>query len=428
MKIQKGSGITPFGGINFVLEEFERLGIGQLLQEQLSSLYAQSRYSWKDLIYSFWSVIFCGGDCIEDVGGNFRTSLSKIPWMKIPSPDRILSRFKELSEDKEYLSSPKGKMNHEFSANNKLFNINLMLLAKLTDFTTSASILDYDNTIIFNNKADAKFTYQQAHGYCPGVGILDGNVVFIENRNGNCDAKTLQDHTLELMFSGLCEQRLSVKAFRADRASYQLEVIEIVDRYVDKFYIKAKMSEPVAQAINSIVNWVDIGAGRMQGDTLFTPFIRTSKRLKRKNPPKAYRLVVTKELRDDKQINMFTQEACNYASILTSDHDMSNEEILWFYNQRGAIEKEFDILKNDFSWNKMPFSKLEQNTVFLYLSAICRNLYRYIITVFSSRFKGLKVTDRLKKFIFRFVAMPVKWIRHARQDVLKIYGNLQLRE
>lgn len=428
MKIQKGSGITPFGGINFVLEEFERLGIGQILQEELASLGPQSRYNWKDLIYSFWSMVLCGGDCAEDIGGNFRKYLCKIPWMKIPSPDRVLARFKQLSEDKEYLTSRKGIMEHEFSPHHKLFNINLMLLEKIADLQNSAGILDYDNTIIFNDKADSKVTYKQIKGYHPGVGILDGNVVFIENRNGNCQANIKQDRLLEMMFSGLSQRHIPIKAFRADRASYQLEVIEIVDRYVDRFYIRAKMSEPLAVAINSITNWVDIGNGQMQGDTPFTPFVRTSRRLKRKDPPKTYRLVVTKELRNDKQINMFTGEACAYASILTSDYQMTNEEILWFYNQRGAIEKEFDVLKNDFNWNKMPFSKLEQNTVFLYLSAMCRNLYRYIINVFSARYSGLKSTDRLKKFIFRFIIIPAKWIRHSRQDILKIYGNLQLRE
>jgi hypothetical protein len=39
---------------------------------------------------------------------------------------------------------------------------------------------------------------------------------------------------------------------------------------------------------------------------------------------------------------------------------------VFFYNARGGEEKEFDVVKNDFGWNKMPFSKMEQNAVFLY--------------------------------------------------------------
>ena len=72
MKILKSSHISPFGGLNFVLEEFEKQNIGSLLQKFLPVLPNQSIYSWKDILYSFWSIYFCGGDCIEDLGGNFR--------------------------------------------------------------------------------------------------------------------------------------------------------------------------------------------------------------------------------------------------------------------------------------------------------------------------------------------------------------------
>ncbi len=95
-----------------------------------------------------------------------------------------------------------------------------------------------------------------------------------------------------------------------------------------------------------------------------------------------------------------------------------------FYKQRGAIEKEFDVLKNDFGWNNMPFSKLEQNTVFLIITAMCRNLYNYIINEFSKIFKHLKPYYRIKKFIFRFVCIPARWIKTARSHKLRIYGHI----
>lgn len=45
----------------------------------------------------FWSIYFCGGDCIEDLSGNFNHHLRQNPFLKIPSPDRVLERFKKLS-------------------------------------------------------------------------------------------------------------------------------------------------------------------------------------------------------------------------------------------------------------------------------------------------------------------------------------------
>ncbi|WP_139062465.1 transposase, partial [Aquimarina megaterium] len=142
---------------------------------------------------------------------------------------------------------------------------------------------------------------------------------------------------------------------------------------------------------------------------------------------KTYRLVVTKIERDDKQVNMFTNEAYLYSAILTNDYEKTKNEVAGFYNQRGAIEREFDVLKNDFGWNNLPFSKLEQNTVFLIFTSICRNLYHYIITLFSKKFKGLKTSFRIKKFIFRFITIPAKWIRTSRQQKLRVYGNLHFK-
>ncbi len=63
---------------------------------------------------------------------------------------------------------------------------------------------------------------------------------------------------------------------------------------------------------------------------------------------------------------------------MTNDFEMTDDEVVFFYNARGAREREFDVLKNDFGWDKMPFSKLEQNTVFLIIMAMCKNLYAHM--------------------------------------------------
>ena len=36
---------------------------------------------------------------------------------------------------------------------------------------------------------------------------------------------------------------------------------------------------------------------------------------------------------------------------------------------------------------------------------------------------GIKATDRVKNFLFRFIAVPAKWVRTARQYKLNIYSN-----
>ena len=186
------------------------------------------------------------------------------------------------------------------------------------------------------------------------------------------------------------------------------------------------MTDTLEKAIGNIKKWKEVKVGDkilLRGSTTYTPFERHARGDNTKtNSLKEYRLVVTKEARRDGQINIFTGEACNYSPIMTNDFEMTDDEVVFFYNARGTEEREFDELKNDFGWNKMPFSKLEENTVFLLIMAMCKNLYVHIIGMFSKRVKFLSPNFRIKKFIFRFICIPGKWIKSGRQTKLKLYG------
>lgn len=190
------------------------------------------------------------------------------------------------------------------------------------------------------------------------------------------------------------------------------------------------MNADLAKAINTVDSWRKIENTTeviYRGEIQYQPFKRAHRDSKDTEPLQTYRLVVSKIERKDKQINLFTNEAYLYSAIITNDWDLDLDDIVFFYNQRGTIEKEFDVPKNDFGWNNLPFSKLEQNTVFMIFTAICRNLYHHTITRFSKKFKNLKVNFRIKKFIFRFISIPAKWVKSSRQYKLKIYGDLHFK-
>jgi hypothetical protein len=54
MKVLKSKDISAFGGMNFVIGELDRRGIGKMPNEQLPGLGPQSRYDWRDILYSYW--------------------------------------------------------------------------------------------------------------------------------------------------------------------------------------------------------------------------------------------------------------------------------------------------------------------------------------------------------------------------------------
>jgi hypothetical protein len=273
-------------------------------------------------------------------------------------------------------------------------------------------------------------TYKNERGYQPGVGFIDSKVVFVENRNGNSTAHVLQQDTLERMFKLLLSHQIPVSKFRADSASCNWHTIQVIDKYTDTFYVRARMSQALQRAISGIQKWELIENSNTQiyrGETTFIPFQRAARDVREQGLLKSYRLIITKEKRLDKQVNLFTKEAFNYSSIVTNDTNMSMDEIVFFYNKREAIEREFEVLKYDFSWNKLPFSVMSQNNVYLIIMAMCKNIYHYLINFFSKKVKLLKPTFRIKKFIFRFICIPAKWIKTARSWHLKIYGQISFK-
>lgn len=134
-----------------------------------------------------------------------------------------------------------------------------------------------------------------------------------------------------------------------------------------------------------------------------------------------FRLVVMREKNADGQADLFTGDDFIYRSILTNDHGSTEKEVVEYYNGRGASEKTFDIQNNDFGWGHLPCSDMRHNTVYLILTAMIKNFYNYFIAIVSKVFDDIPATSRLKKFIFRFITVPGKWVRQSRQWKLRLY-------
>jgi hypothetical protein len=269
---------------------------------------------------SYWSVFFCGGDCAEDLSINLKNGLHNNPYINIPSPDRVLGRIKSLSDSTQICTANRGEKEHQFSLAEGLNRLNLRMLSLLPGSNKTNVVLDYDNTLIFTEKADARMTYKKANGYFPGVGMIGKHVVYVENRNGNSSAHVMQHETIERMAALLREAGITIDVIRADSASYTYYIIKSMEKATKRIFIKARMSEPLEKAIADIKEWKEVKLGDeiiFRGSTTFTPFIRFARGNQDKTGSlNEYRLVVTKEARKDGQINLFTGEAFNYSPII----------------------------------------------------------------------------------------------------------------
>nr|WP_321485493.1 hypothetical protein [uncultured Draconibacterium sp.] len=109
MKVINSKPVSAFGGLNFVIQEAINLKLNTLLNASLPALPKQSQYNWFDIIMSYWSVFFCGGDCAENLSINLKEGLKNNPFIHISSPDRILNRLKSLSDSPQIFAAKRGK-------------------------------------------------------------------------------------------------------------------------------------------------------------------------------------------------------------------------------------------------------------------------------------------------------------------------------
>ena len=87
-----------------------------------------------------------------------------------------------------------------------------------------------------------------------------------------------------------------------------------------------------------------------------------------------------------------------YRCILTNDYTSTNREVVEFHNLRGGKERIFDDMNNGFGWVRLPKSFMAENTVFLLLTALIRNFYKFLMDRIDAKAFGRKKTSRIKAF------------------------------
>ena len=253
-------------------------------------------------------------------------------------------------------------------------------------------------------------------GYFPGVAAIGERIVYIENRDGNANVKTAQAQTLERAYELLNRHNIYINRSRMDAGSYAKEIVEVVSACSRLFYIRANKCDSLTEQIRHIDNWqsVRININDYQVASIpFTGFL----------PEHNYRLVIMREKTDDPQLDLFEGEKFSYRCILTSDRTSTEKEIIEYCNQRGSSEKTFDIQNNDFGWNHLPASNMSSNTVCLLLTAMLKNFYSHVIQKVAKVFADILPTGRLKRFIFRFISVPGRYVYRGRQRVIQLYTN-----
>ena len=199
-----------------------------------------------------------------------------------------------------------------------------------------------------------------------------------------------------------------------DCGSCSREIVETVEKHSELFYIRANRCGSLYDSLLALRGW--------QREQINGIGYELNSIIVEKWEGKAYRLVIQRERRLDGEQDLWEGEY-TYRCILTNDYTSTNREIVEFYNLRGGKEHIFDDMNNGFGWARLPKSFIAEYTVFLLLTAMIRNFYKFLMGRIDAKAFGLEKCSRIKAFVFKFISVPAKWIRTARHYELNIYTD-----
>ena len=392
--------INPHGGILFCMDEIRKMGVPKLLDKKLGKRVKQAKYKHSDIILSWIYSMLCESERLEDTK-YLKEYFEDIPNTKHPSPDRIAGIFKSFATETDKFKNKNIK--HEFNINIPMNGLMLDTALHLKELnTTTEYVMDYDDVPIECEKFDAKYTYKKFDGYLPGAAFIGETTVYVEGRGGNSTPGYKIDETVGRALALQESKNIKVKRFRSDAAGYTYKITHLMDDKGIEFFVRADNSEKAYSEVLDNGKWREVKLGTRTFEVTsasYEFFGRT------------FRLVASRGFDDIKNYhNKYTEDNKTYRLIMTNNWDMSEEDVIHFYNQRGKIENNFRELLNDWNWKRVPFSYLNQNVVFMIMGAIGRIIYKHLLRKFSRKLKFIQPNMLLKAFRFCFIAVSLEWI------------------
>jgi Transposase DDE domain group 1 len=411
MKTEKNQRTGQFGGISFVAAVIEKYQIHSLFENRIGKRAKQAKYQYSDVLLGWIYSNFCGAERLEDIDtlGIFNF-FQAVPIAKVSSPDQIGRIFKQLATPTDFHFNKDSGIRHEFNRNETMNDLLLDLCKRLRLLEENYPyLIDFDGTTIPTEKIDTKPTYKGFMGYSPAVSLINQIPVCIEARNGNTPASYKIKEALQELFTRLDKHNIQTWGIRMDAASYQKEVIYYLLSIGKKFFIRVANTDEMKDDFK-IAAWQKVemhGRTEEMASVEFFPFenvnkfrfviTRFDKGTNPKEPDYVYRGIITNEMEKKLQ---------------SPEYVLSDFDVVRFYDQRGDSENNFKDLLNDFNWKRVPFSDMNHNLVFLYVSAMAKCLYQFCIEQFSSYSAELKSNYKLKNFNARFIRpVQVQWIK-----------------
>lgn len=410
-----------FGGIFYVQDVFNRT-LSDVIDNFLGLRGSTPRaYRYSELMSALFCNYLCGGDVLEDLNTRFRSEIGR-PNGRIPSADVVGDSLRSLAVENVTHTSKTGREFH-FNFAKRMNQLLLKCLLATGQLKKGMTIdVDFDHVFLPCEKKDATFSYKQKYGYFPGVLMSGGLILGIVMCDGNNNVRFHQEDLLEHFFSLLEDEGISIHTFRADCGSYAKPIVDTISKHCEYFYLRASNCKHRYDTFANSRSWKKACINDELCEVDSFPFDDFGE-------DRHFRLVVQRTEKsvvvNPNEPLLFEQEkAYEYRCILTNDVIPCEYTAIRNYNNRGTCEKNFDIQNNDFGWAHMPFSFMNENVVFLIVSAMLKNFYLHILALLpEQRFHGMCRTTRLKGFLTKFICVASRWVLRGRTHILNLYTD-----
>lgn len=385
--------LTARSGLALFAEYNHGIGLRELVEKYLPAPGSNRGFKPSVFVNSMVLMLQGGGRSFEDLRElkGDEGLMELIEYSNIPDPDTAGDWMRRMGDISKGQPGLKG-----LGVVRDILNQRIMKKDRTAKYT-----LDVDATKIIAEKDSAKVTYMGDQGYMPMAGFIYelGLCIYEEFREGN-----ISPAFGHLEFYRQCKARIpkdkKVGYYRADSASYQSGLINVLEDDGVKWDITADLDQAVKELITRIIpeQWKEPypGCGYEIAETVHCM----------NNTKKAFRLVIKREIR--KQGNIFETERYIHHAVATNwdKNEKDGYELLQWHNQRGQAENFNKELKNGFGMQRMPCGQTEANAVFFRIGVIAYNLF----------------------IGFKRLSCPLSWAKHTidtfRWKMIQVAGRI----
>jgi hypothetical protein len=389
--------LSSHAGVVLVHELATRLGVEQIVDEELQVKQRERGYTEGQAIGALVQNLLLGGECLSDLEvlrGD-------------PGTQELLAQ--------ETILAPRtaGEFLHKFAMGDirDLQRVNLRLQQRVRPHQSSATCtIDLDSSIYEQaspRKQGSDKAYNGEIGYHPLLAVWaeEGELLFSHLRRGSAHTCRNVLWFLRETFKRVPAQ--AALALRADSGFYSKEVVQWCEVHHARFTITADQTAPLLALIAALPDrcWTNLPD--------YPCCEVTHLRYRPQRWPKAYRYVIKRQLVEKKNGDLYWQ----YHVFVTNDEVTPARDLEGWHLQHADMENRIKEHKSGLGLEKLPTGSFHANWAYLLIGQIAFNLlawFKKLVLPSSYHHTTLKI---LRHHLFNLAG---KIVHSARQCFLVI--------